>query len=182
MSRTICQATETLNFLPRLSFPGRDVTDSSSKSPAAMEAAGFLELQATGAIARYMPATRQVSAATLAPRCGEGYRGSTRPREIEISTHCGRILVHAVLVRPRENPTSSRQHERRNRLRSHAGSMGSDEGAAHAGRKRRSINRFVVEQLIALRLAAETGDGPAITPEGRSVLLRGSPRLWDVAA
>jgi ribosomal protein S19E (S16A) len=44
------------------------------------------------------------------------------------------------------------------------------------------VNRFVVEQLIALGLAAETGDDPAITPEGRSVLLRGSPRLWDVAA
>jgi hypothetical protein len=48
--------------------------------------------------------------------------------------------------------------------------------------KRRFLNRFVVEHLIALRLAAKTGDGPAITPEGRSVLLRGSPRLWDVAA
>ena len=48
--------------------------------------------------------------------------------------------------------------------------------------KRRVLNRFVVERLIALRLAAEIGDGPAITPEGRSVLLRGSPRLWDVAA
>ena len=48
--------------------------------------------------------------------------------------------------------------------------------------KRRVLNRFVIEQLIAFRLAAETGDGPAITPEGRSVLLRGSPRLWDVAA
>jgi ribosomal protein S19E (S16A) len=50
------------------------------------------------------------------------------------------------------------------------------------GAKRRGLNRFVVEQLIALGLAAEIGDGPAITPEGRSVLLRGSPRLWDVAA
>jgi hypothetical protein len=48
--------------------------------------------------------------------------------------------------------------------------------------KRRILNRFVVEQLIALRLAAETGEGSAITPDGRSVLLRGSPRLWDVAA
>ena len=48
--------------------------------------------------------------------------------------------------------------------------------------KRRLLNRFVVEQLIALALAAEIGDGPVITPEGRSVLLRGSPRLWDVAA
>jgi ribosomal protein S19E (S16A) len=48
--------------------------------------------------------------------------------------------------------------------------------------QRPSLNRFVVEQLVALRLAAKTGDGPAITPEGRSVLLRGSPRLWDLAA
>jgi hypothetical protein len=48
--------------------------------------------------------------------------------------------------------------------------------------KRRFLNRFVVEQLVALALAAEAGDCPAITPEGRSVLLRGSPRLLDVAA
>jgi hypothetical protein len=48
--------------------------------------------------------------------------------------------------------------------------------------KRRVLNRFVVEQLIVLRLAAQAGDCPVITPEGRSVLLRGSPRLWDVAA
>jgi len=27
-----------------------------------------------------------------------------------------------------------------------------------------------------------TGTGPAITAKGRSVLLRGSPGLWDVAA
>jgi hypothetical protein len=48
--------------------------------------------------------------------------------------------------------------------------------------KRRVLNRFVVERLITLGLAAQIGDCPAITPEGRSVLLRGSPRLWDVAA
>jgi hypothetical protein len=48
--------------------------------------------------------------------------------------------------------------------------------------KLRVLNGFGVKQLIALGLAAEIGDGPAITPEGRSVLLRGSPRLWDVAA
>jgi hypothetical protein len=46
----------------------------------------------------------------------------------------------------------------------------------------RALNRAVVEQLVALRLA-EINDGrPLITPKGRSVLLRGSPRLWDVAA
>ena len=48
--------------------------------------------------------------------------------------------------------------------------------------ERRVVNRLVVESLIALQLAAMTGDGPAITPKGRSVLLRGSPQLWDVAA
>ena len=43
-------------------------------------------------------------------------------------------------------------------------------------------HRIAVERLIALQLAEMTGDGPVITPKGRSVLLRGSPRLWDVAA
>ena len=42
--------------------------------------------------------------------------------------------------------------------------------------------RSVVESLVALQLAAMTDDCPAITAKGRSVLLRGSPRLWDVAA
>jgi ribosomal protein S19E (S16A) len=44
------------------------------------------------------------------------------------------------------------------------------------------LNRFVVENLAALGLADMTGDRPVITRKGRSVLLRGSPRLWDVAA
>ena len=48
--------------------------------------------------------------------------------------------------------------------------------------ERRIPNRAVVEILVALQLAAMTDDGPVITPKGRSVLLRGSPRLWDVAA
>jgi len=48
--------------------------------------------------------------------------------------------------------------------------------------ERRMMDRPVVESLVALQLAAVTGDGPVITPKGRSVLLRGSPRLWDVAA
>ena len=43
-------------------------------------------------------------------------------------------------------------------------------------------NRVVVATLVALQLAAMTGGRPVITPKGRSVLLRGSPRLWDVAA
>jgi hypothetical protein len=48
--------------------------------------------------------------------------------------------------------------------------------------KRRILNRFVVESLVALQLSAMSDDCPVITPKGRSVLLRGSPRLWDVAA
>ena len=46
----------------------------------------------------------------------------------------------------------------------------------------RALNRSIVENLVALGLAEMTGDRPVITPKGRSVLLRGSPRLWDVAA
>jgi hypothetical protein len=48
--------------------------------------------------------------------------------------------------------------------------------------ERRAVNRLVADSLIALQLAAMTGDGLVITPKGRSVLLRGSPQLWDVAA
>ncbi len=48
--------------------------------------------------------------------------------------------------------------------------------------RRRFINRSVVENLVALELVTMAGDSPVITPKGRSVLLRGSPRLWDVAA
>jgi hypothetical protein len=43
-------------------------------------------------------------------------------------------------------------------------------------------SRVVIATLVALQLAAMTGGRPVITPKGRSVLLRGSPRLWDVAA
>jgi hypothetical protein len=46
----------------------------------------------------------------------------------------------------------------------------------------RALGLLVVEGLVALQLAEMTGDCPVITPKGRSVLLRGSPRLWDVAA
>ena len=46
----------------------------------------------------------------------------------------------------------------------------------------RTLNRFVVAKLVALGLAEMTGDRPVMTRKGRSVLLRGSPRLWDVAA
>ena len=46
----------------------------------------------------------------------------------------------------------------------------------------RALSRSIVENFVALGLAEMTGDRPVITPKGRSVLLRGSPRLWDVAA
>jgi hypothetical protein len=46
----------------------------------------------------------------------------------------------------------------------------------------RAKNRFVIEGLVALQLAEVIGDSPVLTPKGRSVLLRGSPQLWDLAA
>jgi hypothetical protein len=46
----------------------------------------------------------------------------------------------------------------------------------------RALNRSVVENLVALQLAEITDDRPVITRKGRSVLLRGSPRLLDLAA
>ena len=45
------------------------------------------------------------------------------------------------------------------------------------------MNRFTVESLIALGLAAISGDVPVITCEGRKVLVRGSSQLLlDLAA
>jgi hypothetical protein len=44
------------------------------------------------------------------------------------------------------------------------------------------LDRRTVASLVILLLAAPAGDHFTITPKGRSVLLRGSPRLWDVAA
>jgi hypothetical protein len=46
----------------------------------------------------------------------------------------------------------------------------------------RVLNQSVLEHLISLRLAAISGSKPVITETGRKVLVRGSPRLWDVAA
>ena len=46
----------------------------------------------------------------------------------------------------------------------------------------RVLNRSIIENLVVLGLAEMTGDRPVITRKGRSVLLRGSPRLLDVAA
>jgi hypothetical protein len=46
----------------------------------------------------------------------------------------------------------------------------------------RALTRLAVESLVALQLAEMDDSRAVITPKGRSVLLRGSPRLWDVAA
>jgi len=49
--------------------------------------------------------------------------------------------------------------------------------------QRRASNPFLIKQLVALGLAAADSEGPAITPVGRKVLIRGSSSLWeDVAA
>jgi hypothetical protein len=49
-------------------------------------------------------------------------------------------------------------------------------------RERYALDRFVLDQLIVLELAMISDCLPRITARGRSVLLRGSPRLLDVAA
>ncbi|MBU6465067.1 MAG: hypothetical protein KGK01_07180 [Bradyrhizobium sp.] len=48
--------------------------------------------------------------------------------------------------------------------------------------KRRALNRLIVDQLVALGLAAWADDQVMLTEEGRKALVRGSFRLWDVAA
>lgn len=45
-----------------------------------------------------------------------------------------------------------------------------------------ALNQFVLDDLVALGLATIGDDMPAMTPKGRKVLIRGSSRLWDVAA
>lgn len=45
-----------------------------------------------------------------------------------------------------------------------------------------ALNQFVLDDLVALGLATMSDGMPAITPKGRKVLIRGSSRLWDVAA
>jgi ribosomal protein S19E (S16A) len=45
-----------------------------------------------------------------------------------------------------------------------------------------ALNRFVLEDLTALGLVTNTDNVPVITPSGRRALIRGSSRLWDVAA
>jgi hypothetical protein len=44
------------------------------------------------------------------------------------------------------------------------------------------LDPFVIEDLVALQLAAIHDNLPVITPRGRKALIRGSTRLWDLAA
>ena len=48
--------------------------------------------------------------------------------------------------------------------------------------KRRTQSRLVIDGLVALGLATIVNDCPDLTEKGRKVLVRGSSRLWDVAA
>jgi hypothetical protein len=45
-----------------------------------------------------------------------------------------------------------------------------------------ALNQFVLDDLVALGLATMSDNMPAITRSGRKALIRGSSRLWDVAA
>jgi hypothetical protein len=47
---------------------------------------------------------------------------------------------------------------------------------------RHGLSRSIVDHLVALELATYSDEQPRITVKGRSVLLRGSPRLLDLAA
>jgi hypothetical protein len=51
-----------------------------------------------------------------------------------------------------------------------------------AGATAGKLNRYILEQLSALDLVTLSNSGPFLTPKGRAVMLRGSPRLWDLAA
>jgi hypothetical protein len=45
-----------------------------------------------------------------------------------------------------------------------------------------ALGRFVLGDLVALGLVSMSDNLPLITPKGRKALIRGSSRLWDVAA
>ncbi|MDB5617332.1 hypothetical protein [Tardiphaga sp.] len=44
------------------------------------------------------------------------------------------------------------------------------------------LNNYVLQQLSALELVVLSDHAPRLTSKGRAVMLRGSPRLWDLAA
>ena len=45
-----------------------------------------------------------------------------------------------------------------------------------------ALRGFALEHLVALGLATISGNMAALTPKGRKTLIRGSSKLWDVAA
>ena len=45
-----------------------------------------------------------------------------------------------------------------------------------------SLRGFALEDLVALGLATISENVAAMTPKGRKALIRGSSKLWDVAA
>ena len=45
-----------------------------------------------------------------------------------------------------------------------------------------ALRAFALEHLVALGLATICENGPVMTPKGRKALIRGSSKLWDVAA
>ena len=44
------------------------------------------------------------------------------------------------------------------------------------------LNDYILQQLSALELVVLLDGAPRLTLKGRAVMLRGSPRLWDLAA
>ena len=44
------------------------------------------------------------------------------------------------------------------------------------------LNRYVLDQMVVMGLVAMSGETPVLTPAGRAAVLRGCPRLWDLAA
>jgi hypothetical protein len=44
------------------------------------------------------------------------------------------------------------------------------------------LNNSILQQLHVLELVTLSETTPLLTPRGRAVILRGSPRLWDLAA
>ena len=53
-------------------------------------------------------------------------------------------------------------------------------GAPDAGHRR--LDRLAFQHLVASRLAAIDNGRPVITAMGRTAVVRGSPRLWDLSA
>lgn len=54
--------------------------------------------------------------------------------------------------------------------------------ALRPGAPTNRLNRYVLDQLIELGLVELAGEVPALTASGRTVVLRGCPKLWDLAA